>query len=175
MAKPEVKQMIFTTDLVQKATDDINDGVVVKRYQNPWLKSEVGLRRSGVVFKMSEEEQEEYIKCAVDVNYFAEHYCKVKREDGSIGDIKLRDYQEDILNDFVQYRFNILMAARQTGKCVSFNTLCEFKNGDDILITRIGLLYYTILKTIRPLTFLEKCKIKLYNLLYKISDEMPTI
>ena len=46
------RQMVFTTRLVDEATDKINDGVVVKRYQNPWLKSEVGLRRAGVTFKI---------------------------------------------------------------------------------------------------------------------------
>ena len=35
------KQMIFTTKLVDDATNKINDGIVIKRYQNPWLKSEV--------------------------------------------------------------------------------------------------------------------------------------
>jgi hypothetical protein len=113
------RQMVFTTKLVEDASDKINDGIVIKRYQNPWLKSEVGLRRAGVAFKMSSDEQQEYIKCALDVHYFVEKYCKVKREDGSIGNIKLRDYQKEILDNFVQSRFNILMASRQVGKTIS--------------------------------------------------------
>jgi hypothetical protein len=115
----EERQMVFTTRLVDDATDKINDGIVIKRYQNPWLKSEVGLRRSGVTFKMSADEQQEYIKCALDVHYFVEKYCKVKREDGSIGNILLRDYQKEILDNFVNSRFNILMASRQVGKTIS--------------------------------------------------------
>jgi len=113
------RQMIFTTKLVDEATDKINDGIVIKRYQNPWLKSEVGLRRAGVAFKMSAEEQAEYIKCALDIDHFVEKYCMVKREDGSIGNISLRDYQKEILNNFVNNRFNILMASRQVGKTIS--------------------------------------------------------
>ena len=113
------RQMIFTTKLVDEATDKINDGIVVKRYQNPWLKSEVGLRRQGVTFKMTVDEQQEYVRCAVDVHYFVEKYCKVKREDGSIGSIKLRDYQKEMLDNFVNSRFNILMASRQVGKTIS--------------------------------------------------------
>jgi hypothetical protein len=120
MAKQQVeRQMIFTTILVDDATDKINDGVVVKRYQNPWLKSEVGLRRAGVTFKMTPEEQQEYVRCALDVHYFTEKYCKVKTEDGSIGNIILRDYQKDMLDNFVDNRFNILMASRQVGKTIS--------------------------------------------------------
>jgi hypothetical protein len=113
------KQMIFTTKLVDESTDKINDGIVIKRYQNPWLKSEVGLRRSGVTFKMSPEEQKEYVRCALDIHHFVEKYCKVKREDGSVGNIFLRDYQIEILDNFVNSRFNILMASRQVGKTIS--------------------------------------------------------
>jgi hypothetical protein len=132
------KQMVFTTILVQESTDKINDGIVVKRYQNPWLKNEVGIRRSGVTFKMTPEEQHEYIKCALDIHYFTETYCKVKTEDGSIDNIKLRDYQEEILDDFVKYRFNILMASRQTGKTISSSIFMLhtilFNNDKNIMI-----------------------------------------
>ncbi len=113
------RQMVFTTRIVDEATDKINDGVVLKRFQNPWLKSEVGLRRAGVSFRMTPDEQQEYVRCALDVHYFVEKYCKVKREDGSVGSIKLRDYQKEILDNFVNNRFNILMASRQVGKTIS--------------------------------------------------------
>jgi hypothetical protein len=119
MAVVKEKQMIFTSRLVDDATEKINDGVVVKRFQNPWLKNEVGIRRSGVTFKMTPEEQEEYIKCALDVHYFTEKYCKTKREDGSVGSITLRDYQKEILDNFMNSRFNILMSSRQSGKTIS--------------------------------------------------------
>lgn len=139
MAKEIIeKQMIFTTKLVDESTDKINDGIVIKRYQNPWLKSEVGLRRAGVSFRMSPEEQEEYIKCALDVHYFTEQYCKVKTEDGSVGQIKLREYQKEILDNFVNSRFNILMASRQVGKTISASIFMLhtilFSNDKNIMI-----------------------------------------
>ena len=118
-APQQERQMVFTTKLVEEATDKINDGIVIKRYQNPWLKSEVGLRRAGVSFRMTADEQQEYVRCALDVHYFVEKYCKVKREDGSIGSIKLRDYQKEMLDSFVNNRFSILMASRQVGKTIS--------------------------------------------------------
>ena len=119
MVEIQEKQMVFTTKLVDESTDKINDGIVVKRYQNPWLKSEIGLRRSGVAFRMTPDEQQKYVRCALDINYFVEEYCRVKREDGSVGPIFLRDYQKEILNNFVNSRFNILMASRQVGKTIS--------------------------------------------------------
>jgi len=132
------RQMIFTTKLVDESTDKINDGIVIKRYQNPWLKSEIGLRRSGVSFKMTADEQSEYIKCALDVHYFTEKYSKVKTEDGSINNIKLREYQKEMLNSFVNNRFSILMASRQVGKTISSSIFMLhtilFSNDKNIMI-----------------------------------------
>jgi hypothetical protein len=162
------KQMIFTTKLVDEATNKINDGIVIKRYQNPWLKGEVGLRRSGVAFRMTPDEQQEYVRCALDVHYFVEKYCKVKREDGSIGSIKLRDYQKEILDNFVNNRFNILMASRQVGKCFSFNTIISLERDGIQYDIRFGKLYYSMISKERKLTILEKLKIKLYDYLYRL-------
>jgi len=135
--QPE-KQMIFTTILVDEATDKINDGIVIKRYQNPWLKSEIGLRRAGVSFRMTAHEQSEYVKCALDIHYFTEKYCKVKTEDGSIDNILLRDYQKEMLDSFVNNRFSILMASRQIGKTISSSIFMLhtilFSNDKNIMI-----------------------------------------
>lgn len=166
----EERQMVFTSILVDEATDKINDGIVLKRYQNPWLKSEVGIKRSGISFRMSPDEQQEYIRCALDIHYFTEQYCKTKREDGSVGAIKLRDYQEEILDNFVQSRFNILMASRQVGKCFFFNTLCSVEKDGGIIDIRIGKLYYYMISKERSLTLLERIKIKLYDFLYILEN-----
>jgi hypothetical protein len=57
------RQMIFTTEAINSMTDKLNDGVILKD-ENPWLKSEIGIRRSGISFKMSADEQTEYVRCA---------------------------------------------------------------------------------------------------------------
>jgi hypothetical protein len=162
------KKMVFTSQIVEEATNRINDGVTLKRFQNPWLNTEVGIRRNGLVFKMTPDEQQEYIKCALDVQYFAEKYCKVKTEDGSINNIKLREYQRDMLDLFANNRNSILMASRQVGKCVSFNTIVRIKRDDTEFDIRIGELYYMCLSKVRKLTLLERIKIKLYNILYQL-------
>jgi len=120
VAKKEVeKKFIFTSKNIVDITQQISDGYVIKRYQNPWFKNEVGVRRSGITFALSEDEIQEYIRCKLDIHYFAEKYCKVKREDGSIGNIRLRDYQKDILDLYTKNRFSILCASRQAGKTVN--------------------------------------------------------
>ncbi len=113
------KQFIFTAENVLDVTAKINDGYTIKRYMNPWFGGEIGVRRAGCVYSMVEDEIQEYIKCKLDIHYFSEKYCKIKREDGTIGPMKLRDYQRDILDLYTKNRFSILMASRQVGKTVS--------------------------------------------------------
>ena len=59
----EERKFIFTTKLVEEITSKINDGVVIKRFQNPWFSSEIGLRKSGITFMLSDDEIQEYVKC----------------------------------------------------------------------------------------------------------------
>ena len=114
----EDKKFIFTTKGVDDVTSKINDGILLKRYQSPWFKNEVGVRRSGVTFFMTDDEIQEYIKCKLDIHYFAEKYCRVKTEDGSVQNITLRDYQKDIL-DLFSGRFSMLCGSRQIGKTIN--------------------------------------------------------
>lgn len=166
-----LKKIVFTSKMVTEVTDMINDGVVVKRFQNPWFKNEVGVRRSGVTFRMSEDEIQEYIRCKLDIHYFAEKYCKVKTEDGSVNNITLREYQKDILDLFSNNRFSILLASRQVGKCFSFNTICQLEDEKSGIVNfRMGKLYYYLLEKQRKLTFLEKLKIKLYDWLFYLES-----
>lgn len=135
--KEQEKRFIFNSLNVEEITNDINDGVIVKRYRNPWFKGEVGVRRSGITFFMTEAEIEEYIRCKIDIHYFAEKYCKVKTEDGSVTNIKLRDYQKDIL-DLYKGRFSILCGSRQIGKtinaAITMLHFITFNNDKNIMI-----------------------------------------
>jgi hypothetical protein len=134
----EERKIVFDTELVEQVTSKINDGVVFKRFQNPWFKGEVGVRRSGVTFRMTDDEIQEYIKCKLDIKYFAEKYCRVKTEDGSVNNIKLRDYQKDILDLYTKNRFSILCASRQVGKtinaAITMLHFITFNNDKNIMI-----------------------------------------
>jgi len=165
------KQIIWTTKLVNEKIEMLNMGEILKNVENPFHEKIVGLRKSGLSFKMTPGEIDEYVKCKMDLHYFAENYCWVKGEKGSPVKIKLRDYQEEILDNFFNNRFNILMASRQTGKCISFNTEIILKDNDIEIHTRIGRLYYFLTSLERDLTLLERIKIKLYDILYLIEEK----
>ena len=133
------RQIIWTTKMVEEATEKINNGFVLSRLENPFYEKIVGLRTSGLVFKMSPEEQEEYIKCALDIHYFASTYCYIKGEEGQPIIIPLRDYQNEILDNFFNNRFNILMASRQIGKTICSSIMMLhyvlFNNNKNVLVT----------------------------------------
>lgn len=136
--KSTERQMIFTTEIVEEMTRKLNDGYILKRWQNPWEKSQIGLRREGIKFGWTEEEIKEFAKCAEDIVYFCESYCQLKREDGTVGHIKVRDYQADMLNAMVNNRFLILLASRQISKTTSTAmfmiwTIC-FNSNKNIMI-----------------------------------------
>ena len=133
------RQVIWTTKMVEEATEKINNGFVLSRLDNPFFEKVVGLRTSGLTFKMSPDEQEEYIKCALDIHHFAATYCYIKGEEGQPIIIPLRDYQNEILDNFFSNRFNILMASRQIGKTICSSIMMLhyvlFNNNKNVLVT----------------------------------------
>lgn len=133
------RQIIWTTKMVEEATEKISNGFVLSRLENPFYEKVVGLRTAGLIFKMSEEEQQEYIRCALDIHYFASTYCYIKGEEGQPIIIPLRDYQKEILDNFYNNRFNILMASRQVGKTICSSIMMLhyvlFNNNKNVLVT----------------------------------------
>jgi superfamily II DNA or RNA helicase len=67
---------------------------------------------------MSADEQTEYVSVRSIYITLLKNIV-ILREDGTVGKIKLRPYQRDILDNFMGHRFNILMSSRQSGKTIS--------------------------------------------------------
>ena len=133
------RQVIWTTKMVEEATEKLNNGFILSRVDNPFFEKVIGLRKDAITFMMSPEEQEEYIKCALDIHYFAGTYCYIKGEEGQPIIIPLRDYQKEILDNFFNNRFNILMASRQIGKTICSSIMMLhyvlFNNNKNVLVT----------------------------------------
>ena len=165
----KVEEFILTTEIIKDIEERENLGKILKRYEKLWFNNQRGIRKANAIFAMTEFEFEEYVKCKINIHYFAEHYCQIKREDGTIGPMKLRDYQKDIIDLYTKNPRSILMASRQTGKCITFITdiIVVSESGQTIKIP-IGLLYYNEIKKERELTILEKIKNFLYMILYKL-------
>jgi len=115
----KVEEFVLTTEIIKDIEERENFGKILKRYEKIWFSNLRGVRKPNMTFAMTENEFEEYIKCKINIHYFAENYCHIKREDGTIGQMKLRDYQKDIIDLYTKNPRSILMASRQTGKTVS--------------------------------------------------------
>jgi hypothetical protein len=83
----------------------------------PFYEGNFFLRKGNIVFDYTVEEIQEIKKCATDIVYFANTYCTVMTDQG-LQTITLRDYQEDMLKQFQQERFNVCVASRQVGKTI---------------------------------------------------------
>jgi hypothetical protein len=122
MAEPKeekVSNNFWSTAKVEKLMRDAEDnGVEYKDVDNPFHENEPELRRGNILFEYTDWELEEIKKCAADVVYFANSYCKVMTDDG-IKQILLRDYQVQILRQYQANRKNVFVSPRQSGKTIT--------------------------------------------------------
>lgn len=112
------KQFVFNSDNINEIIEKQHQGFALPRHMNPWFKNQAGVRRAGLVWAWTDEELEHFARCAFDIHYFANHFCKIKSEDGQIRQMTVRDYQVEVLNAYTKNRFTINMSSRQTGKTV---------------------------------------------------------
>ena len=69
-----------------------------------------------MAFKLSKQEiVKEIVKCGKDPQFFIDNYCLISHPLRGLIPFKTFDYQKDLLNDFNDYRFNIILKARQLG------------------------------------------------------------
>lgn len=173
MVKPDKKpqeNIVLSTKIFNDIQKREMLGEKLKQHEKLWFNNIKGVRRSNLTFAMTNSELEEYMKCKMSVHYFAENYCQIKREDGSIGKMTLRDYQKDIIDLYTKNRFSILMASRQTGKCNSFSSNVLVLDEDTEYINNVPFykLYYDAVRQERKLNILERMKIFLYRLYMKL-------
>ena len=74
------------------------------------------LKKVGVQINFTEEQVQEYIKCAEDPVYFCMNYIKIVNVDEGLMNFKMWDFQKEMLNLFKDNRFVITKCPRQVGK-----------------------------------------------------------
>lgn len=164
--KQEKSKRIYTTEIVNKLLADAALGLEIDT--SPFFMGDLELRDANIVFQYTDEEIEEFQKCAQDPIYFTAKYCKFQNDKGRTT-VKLRDFQEDTLHMLCDQHYDeeldemipdnrncIIMASRQTGKCHIPTTKVITRDGE----IEIGKLYKekeTILSKIKSFLY------KLYN------------
>ena len=74
------------------------------------------LKKANVAQEFSEEQILEFMKCAQDPVYFAKTYMKLVSLDEGLVQFSPYDFQEKLIKNFHENRFNICKMPRQTGK-----------------------------------------------------------
>lgn len=109
---------ILNKDIVSDIMRKIENNEKLSRFDKIEYQNIKGTRKANISYSYDDEEMIEYSKCYNDVFYFAEKYCKIMIEDGSTNNIKLRDYQINVLNKYSSNRFFINLTSRQMGNDV---------------------------------------------------------
>ena len=74
------------------------------------------LKKAGTEIQFTKKQVEEWIKCKGDPLYFAMTYMQIINLDEGLVPFSMYDFQQKILTDFHENRFNIAKLPRQTGK-----------------------------------------------------------
>ncbi len=99
------------------------EGMDIRGMQNsPFKENDILLKRASLPFEYTKEEWEEMQKCKTDPLHFALNHAFIRTPKGDMV-VKeaggLRDFQEQIIKNTHNNKFNILMASRQIGKTVT--------------------------------------------------------
>ena len=81
------------------------------------------LKKANVELEFTPEQITEFMKCRDNPLYFAKTYVKIVSLDEGLIPFKMWDFQEELIENFHNHRFNIAKLPRQTGKsttCVSY-------------------------------------------------------
>jgi hypothetical protein len=81
------------------------------------------LKRANTQIQFTQEQIIEFLKCKEDPVYFARNYIKIVTLDHGLQPFRMYPFQEKLISNFHEHRFNICKMPRQTGKsttCVSY-------------------------------------------------------
>ncbi len=74
------------------------------------------LKATNVAMTYTQEQIEEYLKCAEDPIYFIENYIKIVHPDKGLVPFKMYEFQKNIVRTLHENRFSICKIPRQSGK-----------------------------------------------------------
>ena len=69
-----------------------------------------------MAYKLSKKEiVTEIVRSGKDPSYFINNYCRISHPMKGLIQFKTYPYQDDLLNDYNDFRFNVILKARQMG------------------------------------------------------------
>ena len=114
------EKVIWSTAVILKALEGIQQGQPLKA--SPFLNKNTKLLKPELVRRYTQEEIDDYKKCALDPVYFASK-CYLMTPEG-LKPCKLRDYQIAYIRHLQKNRFSIFLSCRQSGKSTTTAIYC---------------------------------------------------
>jgi hypothetical protein len=141
-SEKKTNRQIYSTKIINQLIEDHMNGYEIP--YDAFFQRDLRLRAPNIVFEMTPEEYEEYIRCYEDPLYYVSHYCKFQT-DNDYQLVKLRPFQERVIKTVTDEHFidascekigpknrNIIwMASRQSGKCGFYNSLISIIDKTD--------------------------------------------
>lgn len=119
----------WTTEKIDNVLKEYRDGnIELSRIKSsPFLQNNIELRKPNLTYLYTNEELMELKRCSKDPIYFADKYGKLFTENG-YQHIKVRDYQQGLLEGMYEHKKCILMCSRQLGKCFLGDSKIKIRN-----------------------------------------------
>lgn len=114
------ERVVWSTNAFNIAVDAIKKGLPLKA--NPFCGKNVKLLKPDLVYRRTQEEIDDYIRCKEDPVYFASK-CYLMTPEG-LKPCILRDYQIDYLRMLQKNNFTIMLSCRQAGKSTTTAIFC---------------------------------------------------
>lgn len=111
----KAQAVIWSTVALNAAVEARKKGLQLKA--NPFLDNDIQLLKPNLVYRRTEEEIEDWLRCKEDKVYFGNKLF-MKTPSG-VQNIILRDYQEDYLRLCEKENYTVFLAARQSAKSTS--------------------------------------------------------
>ena len=119
-------KLTWTTESVNETIEKLRQGADIPL--DCFFERNIELKAPNILFQLTEEEVQEFIKCSNNIEYFVETYCKFLTDKGRTT-VTLRDFQRDILNTLGEeiwieslkefgpkVKNYLLLSSRQNGK-----------------------------------------------------------
>lgn len=172
-SEKEKRSKVYTTERIEQIIKDQATGGSPD--MDPFFHGLTDYRDQGIAFEYTDHELAELEKCSNDCIYFVENYCKFLNDKG-VTLVKLRDYQKRLLNLMSAEKYDevsdsiipenrriVVMQSRQTGKCVTGDTLVDIL--EELDYSKLTFKYYIKTKWVQFQNYIQKCTYNVYNLL----------
>lgn len=110
----EAARVVWCSESVRRAYAAVDQGLPLR--SNPWFFGNIALRKPGLLYRYSDVELREWLRCSYDILYFANTYATLMTPAGVRMHITLRPYQKKMLRAYQKQKYTISLCGRQIGK-----------------------------------------------------------